>query len=259
MQEARRQSSRALQRFARRARRLKRAWLRRVALVGLVLLVPFPVAAETITAARYAEPTIRYPHGVLGDTTEHGSLLLETDAGRTLRIRLPDARVFEDTEPRLADLDGDGAPEVITVESHVDRGSRLAVYGTGGLIGATDWIGRRFRWLAPLGVADLDGDGRMELAYVDRPHLARTLRIVRLDGARLVGAAALGGVTNHRIGDKDISGGIRDCGEGPEMIVSTPDWTRLLSVVFREGRLAARDIGPLNSAASFSAALRCEL
>jgi hypothetical protein len=47
-------------------------------------------------------------------------------------------------------------------------------------LASTPWIGQRFRWLAPVAAADLDGDGAMELAYVDRPHLARTLRVWRI-------------------------------------------------------------------------------
>jgi hypothetical protein len=47
------------------------------------------------------------------------------------------------------------------------------------LLAATPHIGSANRWLAPIGAADLDGDGRVEIAYVDRPHLARTLRIWR--------------------------------------------------------------------------------
>src|SRR5690606_28377321 len=117
-----------------------------------------------IRAASYAGPTTRYDHGVLGDAVEWGTLVLRTDRV-TRRIVLPPDRVFEDLTPRLADLDGDGAPEVITVETDLTLGARLAIYGESGLIAATPFIGRPHRWLAPLGAADLDGDGRVEIAY----------------------------------------------------------------------------------------------
>ncbi len=61
-------------------------------------------SAEGIKSARYEEPTTRYAHGVLGDAIEHGALVMETDAGRTVRIRLPERRVFEDTLPRVLTL-----------------------------------------------------------------------------------------------------------------------------------------------------------
>lgn len=233
--------------------------MRRAArLAAVLVLSTVPAAAQTVTGAHYAAPTTRYPHGALGDNVEMGALVLEIDRGADLRIVLPQTRVFEDTAPRLADLDGDGNPEAITVESHVTHGSRLAVYGPKGLVAATDWIGRRFRWLAPIGATDLDGDGRIEIAYVDRPHLARVLRVVRLEGGSLVGVADLEGVTNHRFGDREISGGVRECGQGAEMVVADTGWTRLRVVTLKGGHLAARDIGPLGVASAFDLALACK-
>ncbi len=136
-------------------------------------------SAERITSATYTEPTTRYAHGVLGDAIEYGAIELVLDTGSKLILRLPEERVFEDLEPRVQDLDGDGSAELIVIESHRDLGARLAVYDAQGFVAATPYIGRSNRWLAPLGAADLDEDGAMELAYIDRPHLAKTLRIWR--------------------------------------------------------------------------------
>ena len=216
-------------------------------------------AADTITGARYDEPTNRYPHAVLGDDIEYGALVLETEGGRTFRVVLPETSVFEDVAPRLADLDQDGAPEVVTVESHQSRGARLAVYGTDGLIAATPHIGTRFRWLAPIGIADLDGDGAIEIAYVDRPHLARTLRIVRYEDGQLTPVGSSEGFTNHRIGEPDIGGGIRDCGDGPEMIVASRTWQTVMSVRFIAGAIISRPLGPYEDRGSFAKALDCAL
>ncbi|MDT0682350.1 VCBS repeat-containing protein [Roseicyclus sp. F158] len=217
-----------------------------------------------IVDASYDAPTGRYPHGALGDDLEWGRLKVRI-AGQPpcswpyadLVAVLPETRVFEDTEPRLADLDGDGAPEVIVVESHRDLGARLAIWGLrrGALdrIAATPAIGTRFRWLAPLGAADLDGDGRAEIAYVDRPHLARTLRIVRLQGSRLRPVAEAYGHTNHRIGDTTISGGIRDCGTGPEIITASPDWSDVQASRLSGGTLRTQVL----DAGDLSAAMEC--
>ncbi|MDA7427064.1 VCBS repeat-containing protein [Primorskyibacter aestuariivivens] len=223
-------------------------------------------AAQEITAARYEGPTTRYPHGVLGDEIEHTGLAVTLSDGRVLRASWERDVVFEDTEPRLADLDGDGAPEVIVVESHETQGARLAIWGmvSGNLaqITATPFIGTRFRWLAPVGAADLDGDGVMELAYVDRPHLAKTLRVWRYETqgrtVRLREVASLKGVTNHRIGEVDIAGGIRDCGQGPEMIVADAGWREVLALRFDGAKISQQSLGAHRGRDSFARAMRCE-
>lgn len=214
-------------------------------------------AVAQITGAHYDDPTTRYPHAVLGDDVEYGSLILEREGAAPLRLTLPESRVFEDTAPRLADVDGDGQPEVVVVESDQSRGARLAVYDEAGLRYATPFIGTRFRWLAPAAIADLDGDGKVELAYVDRPHLAKTLRVWRVERGKLVAVAELGGLTNHRIGERDIAGGLRDCGTGPEIVLADANWRRLQAVTLRDGVLEARDIGPHRDRSSFAAAMNC--
>ncbi|MFN5998437.1 MAG: FG-GAP repeat domain-containing protein [Paracoccaceae bacterium] len=182
---------------------------------------------------RYHEPTLLYLQPAIRDETLCGSAMM---AG--------DGHVFEDIAPRLADLTGDGWNEVIVVRSNVTSGAQLAVYsvvdGRIPMIAATAPLGRH-RWLAPAGIADFDGDGRIEIAYVDRPHLRKDLVFVRLDGDRLVETLRLPGLTNHRIGDDFISGGVRDCGQGPELVLASADWSRLMRV--RGG--VAEDIGPM--------------
>lgn len=216
---------------------------------------------ETIVQARYNGPTERYPHGVLGDAIEHDILTLTFSSGRRMSLQIASPLVFEDTEPRVVDLDGDGRAEVITVESHERLGGRLSVWGIRDgqvqRITATPHIGTRFRWLAPIGAADLDGDGLVEIAYVDRPHLAKTLRVWRFEDDTLAEVASLLGVTNHRIGESDIAGGIRDCGQGPEMVVANANWTRLMGVKFQNGMLTVADIGMHRDRASFANALNC--
>ena len=223
-------------------------------------------AAQEIVAARYEAPTDRYPHGVLGDDIEYAGLAVTLSDGQVLRMRWDSELVFEDIAPRLADLDGDGAPEVITVESHQANGARLSVWGLvdGALtpIAAVPFIGTRFRWLAPAGAADLDGDGVMELAYVDRPHLAKTLRIWRYEASgrtvRLREVATQPGLTNHRIGEAFITGGVRDCGAGPEIITANANWTRIMASRLIGNRIETRDIGAFSGAASVDAAMACQ-
>jgi hypothetical protein len=232
---------------------------------------PMIAVAETIEAARFTESTSRYTHGVLGDSEEWGALEISTTKPNgglislpavlkrtTYTIRLPISSVFEDVAPRLADVDGDGKPEVIVVETDVHLGASLAIYTTKGKLAATPYIGQSHRWLAPVAIADLDGDGLVELAYVDRPHLTKTLRVWRFENGELTQVAALEGVSNHRIGERDIAGGLRNCANGPEMIVARADWQRLLAVTFDGTALKTREIGPHRGRASFTDALACK-
>lgn len=250
--------------------------MRLAALVILAAGIAGPAKAEPVPAgcgirveeATYSEPTRRYPHGVLGDDLEWGALAIRfrTGAGCPRRrvglaYRLPERSVFEDVAPRVVDLDGDGGAEVIVVESDQQKGARLAVWGvrdgTFARISATPFIGTRFRWLAPVGAADLDGDGLMEIAYVDRPHLARVLRVWRFDAGRLTEVAWAGGHSNHRIGERDIAGGIRDCGDGPEMITASADWAHVVATVLKGGRLVSRPVRAHRGRESFDRALAC--
>lgn len=238
--------------------------MRRAAAALLLMALAGPAtAAPRIEAASYDEPVARYRHGALGDGNEWGSLVLRLAdcadcAPRDMRVRLPVTRVFEDIAPRLADLDGDGAPEAIVVESDLARGSRLAVYGPGGLIAATEFIGTAHRWLAPLGAGDLDGDGVVEAAFVDRPHLARILRLVQLRGGALVEVASVPGFTNHRFGEREIQGGFRNCGRRTEIVAARFDWQMLVALRWNGRRMTATEIGPDTSPAAFAAALACQ-
>lgn len=67
------------------------------------------------------------------------------------------------------------------------------------------------------------------------------------------------GLTNHRIGQTDIAGGIRDCGQGPDIITANADWSRIIATRLRAGRLQQTDIGRHDGADSFAMALRCDL
>lgn len=108
----------------------------------------------------------------------------------------------------------------------------------------------------------MDGDGFVEIAYVDRPHLAKTLMIWRYvpvndTTVRLEPVAELAGLTNHRIGERDIGGGMRVCGDVVEVITADANWPRVIATRLENGALVSRDVGPHSGRASLNAALAC--
>ncbi len=236
-----------------------------LALVALAGCAAADGTGGGIVAARYEAPLDTYPHRIMGTIREKAVLVATLSDGGEVRLDLRDGpdpdHVFEDVAPRVVDADGDGAMDVVTVETDPDLGAQLAIYALrrGALVksAATPHIGQRFRWLAPVGVADLDGDGVTDLAYVDRPHLAKTLRIWTWAPGGLTEAASVGGVTNHRIGDEVIWGGLRDCGGGPEMIVADAGFTEIVAIRYAGDALSRRGLGLAPTPAGFDRALAC--
>ena len=230
---------------------------------GAVPAAPAANRPEWPVMARLSQPTDRYDHDILGGIPRWSLLEVETLACGDCRpgreshtIVLPDDLVFEDVAPRLWDVTGDGRPEVVLVEADIRRGARLAVWGfaepQGDLtrLAATAFIGAPHRWLAPVGFGDLDGDGRTEIAYVDRPHLVHDLIFVRLDGDRLREIARAHGFTAHRIGDTTITSATRTCSPGQiEVLLPNADWSRLYGVQLRNGTTQARDLGTMSATA----------
>lgn len=212
-----------------------------------------PVFADVIARASFGDPTTRYDHGVLGDAVEWGSLTFVLTDGTTRRVILPQSLVFEDTSPRLADLDGDGSPEVIVVESSQTQGARLAVYDASGRVAHTPHIGRKNRWLAPIGAADFTGNGRLEIAIVVTPHLSGSVQLLSYENSRLSVIATAEGYTNHRIGDAEIAGGIRTCGPQPELILAQMPWHRASPAQMVALYLNGKALSPHSFSAPFTA------
>ena len=214
---------------------------------------------ETCTdglTAWFQEPVARYGHNVLGNTPEWVVLALKV-GDQEIHHTLPDNRVFEDIAPRLADLDGDGQAEVIVVESDTRLGAQLAVYDIDGKRAETPFIGQSFRWLAPVGVGDLNGDGQQDLAYVETPHLGKMLRIWTYQDGALVELGRVSGVTNHRIGEPFITSGIKTCGSETEILLASADWSAMISVHFKDGELRAERLFAWPGRAGLNATLAC--
>jgi hypothetical protein len=213
----------------------------------LSAFVVFPIfalaaRAETLTGAQYAEPVDRYGHFALGRPHEYARVVATTAGGRRLELRLPEDEVFEDLAPRLVSLAVGEPAEVLAIVSRRRDGSRLVLLRASGdrleVSAESPAIGTPMRWLNPVGVVDLDGDGRSEIAIVTTPHIGGTLRVYRRDGRRLGEIAALAGFSNHAYGSPEL-GLAAAASLAGRMRLLVPDATRqnLRIIALEEGRL----------------------
>ncbi len=167
-----------------------------------------PAKGETMASAHYTAPVDRYGHFALGQPHEYARLTVTTDSGRRVELQLPDNEVFEDLKPRLVKLAAGDPLEVLAIVSRREDGSRLVMIRLSGgaleVSAQSPAIGTPNRWLNPVGIGDLDGDGRAEVVVVTTPHISGTLRIYRRDREDLVEIAALSGFSNHVYGTPEL-------------------------------------------------------
>ena len=162
-------------------------------------------AASRLDTVRawYSEPTDRYGHGILGDRVEAGALVAVDAAGRRYTMSLGPGFAFEDLAPRIVDLDEDRMAEIVTIRTDINAGAAIAIYGIrdGGLaeIAATEPIRMPNRWLNIAGIADLTGDGRLDIALVKTPHIGGRLEVWTFRSGSLTRLASAEGFSNHII------------------------------------------------------------
>jgi hypothetical protein len=215
----------------------------------------YAIGIHDIAGAWLVEPTTRYDHGVLGDGVEAGGLRARLRDGRELDYRLPPDAVFEALRPWVIDLDGDGRDEIVVVRSSLEAGAALVAYGVadGKLVrrAETEPIGRPYRWLNPAGVGDFDGDGGLEIAYVETPHMVGILHILSLTGERWRHEGRLTGFSNHALGSRALGlSAVLDLdGDGAEELLLPAAGRRALRVIsFAGGRF--RELGAIDHRAA---------
>lgn len=216
---------------------------------------------KNIRKAWLGGPTRRYDHAVLGDGVEASRLHVVDRRGEHHVHELADQYVYEDRYPRLADLDGDGADEVLVIRSHVRRGAAVVLYGlrdgTLAELAAGEPIGTANRWLNIIGTGDFDGDGAGEIAVVVTPHIGGTLTLLRPADGRLVEVAGRRGFSNHEYGSRVLAmSAVLDVnGDGvPDIVVPNADRSALVLVTFADGVYS--ELGRLDHPAPVASAIR---
>lgn len=186
----------------------------------------------------HASPTRRYPHGALGSPVHAGSVhaLARTRAGawQTVALALPLNRVYEDRVPRIVDLDRDGREEILLIEADALRGASLVVLGIDHTPEGPRLVerargpfaGSTFRWLNPVGVADFDGDGQLDVASVVTPHIGGVLQLLHYRPPVLAPFARALDVSNHRMGalEQNLAVIVESPGQRPTIVL--PDMSR---------------------------------
>lgn len=185
---------------------------------------------QDIAWAWIGTPTLRYPHTALGSSWHGGSLhVVSSKDGIESVLSLPLNRVFEDLTVRLVDLDADGRDEIVVVESDTFKGASLSVYGlrAGRVVELArgPFVGLPFRWLNPVGAADFDGDGRLDLAAVITPHIGGQLTFYHYRPPHLTPFAVASDVSNHKMGSPEQQLAVILTEPNKRPIVIVPDMT----------------------------------
>ncbi|MBU1040358.1 MAG: hypothetical protein KKF77_04575 [Proteobacteria bacterium] len=218
----------------------------------LISTLAYGAVGDNLASARYAEPVERYGHFAPGRPHEYARVEAETTAGVKLTLTLPQDDVFEDVAPRLVRLTAAGPAFLLAIVSNRATGSALALLGADNgrlvMVARSAPTGKARRWLNPVGVADLDGDGVSEIAAVLTPHIGGTLKVYRREGRILKELAALPGFSNHIYGTPELRlSAIATLGGRARLLVPDAARTALRVVELRDGRLRETNRCPLSA------------
>lgn len=194
---------------------------------------------------RYILPTTRYPHGILGDNIEGGGLHVKVK-NEIYQFVLDPSLVFEDIVPRLYDIDGDGQLEFICIVSNTTKGAGIVVFKIVDkkliVIAESDFIGTPNRWLNIAAINDLDNDGRVEIAWVQTPHIGGTLKIANIENKKIEVKSEISGVSNHKIGSRNLClSVIESKGMSKTLWLPTNDYSYVWGFVFANGKISKMD------------------
>jgi hypothetical protein len=193
-----------------------------------------PAAVGDGRYAVFGDTTDRYGHGALGDSIEPATLYVVDAAAAeiTAEASVGPPEVFEGLQPLVADVDGDGDPEIVTTVADSDNGARIAVFDTAGNRLATGTVYGP-GWRHQLAVAPFGPDGTPEIAVVRKPHVDHTLEFYRLEDGSLPIVATAPAFSSHTYGSRILDGAVAadlDADGNVEALVPTTQRDALAAV-----------------------------
>jgi len=153
-------------------------------------------------------PTDRYDHGILGDAIDASAInLIETERElhvlQTITIDAPD--VIEGISAIWADIDNDGARDIIVTLSNNRGGSRIAAYREDGtLLAESDPIGLGHRWRHQIAVARFGGSEIPQLVSIRTPHIGGIVEFFEYKNEKLEITNEIKGFSAHSIGSRNL-------------------------------------------------------
>ncbi len=180
--------------------------------------------------------TDRYPHGILGDDVEAAEVTIaDPRTGDVVTtIAAPEGFVFESVGVMWADVDGDGADDVLVTASNGEVGARLLAFTVDGeILASSEPIGRGGRWRHQVSAGPFGPDGEFEVVDVRTPHIGGIAEFFRVRGGTIDPVATAAGFGSHRIRTRnlDMATAFDVDGDGrPEVILPDQDRERLVAI-----------------------------
>lgn len=158
------------------------------------------------------EPTNRYNHGIAGDDLEASAIVLvetEPEARVTQTIPIAEPDVIEGISAIWADIDNDGARDIIVTLSNSQTGARIVAYRENGtLLAESDAIGRGNRWRHQLSVAGFKPNKPQLLVDVRTPHIGGIVEFFQYNNGKLESVQEIRGFSTHSIGSRNLDAAI---------------------------------------------------
>lgn len=192
--------------------------------------------------------SVRYAHGILGDTAEATGITVFERHGLSVlaRLSLPAPFVFEDLQARPVRLTG-GKDALAVVRSSPRGGAALALISKGpdglGVQATGPDFGQPNRWLAP-------AVGFGQLWAVKTPHIGGLLAQYAQAGDTLKVSPPFAGVSSHSIGSRNLNAAVLTAPGQP--VVPSQDHRTLLAL---DCRAVCRVTGKLGLGGTYSSNL----